>query len=368
MLMIATMQTWNLSLLRKRMGKYWEMKKPLGLWGKPSTGKTSAFRQFAQRKAKELNLKFSEVEFGPEYFTFKTIVPSQFDPVDFIGMMELDKVKKVTYFNPVASFPREGQGIFFIDEISNADHTIIAPLQRLMLEGRLENYEMPDTFWRVCAGNQAQDFCQTNELSLAFFRRVSHVQIEPTMEEVIGYFLDQGRDPRVVAYLKRFGDDLFPKVWDEKLLDKKANPFPYTWEQASEMIKGCKDLNEIQDYVGSWVGPECAARFVAFCKTTEKVNIEKILKNPEEEIKKLEGDSERPSLFFALISILASMWIGKDKKLTSEKTVELLHAFPPEFSTFFLDLLLRNKGRKTQLTKLPSFDKVILKLGYFLDE
>ena len=110
------METVNLKTLHSLIPFFWEKKQPLALWGKPSTGKTSAFRQFAQQKAKELGLKYSEDQFGPEYFTFKTIIPSQFDPVDFIGLMK--EKDGVTYFNPVASFPREGQGIFFIDEVS----------------------------------------------------------------------------------------------------------------------------------------------------------------------------------------------------------------------------------------------------------
>lgn len=360
------MQLTNLTNLKKVFEHYWKLKHPLALWGKPSTGKTSMFRQFAQKKAEELKLKYSEDEYGPEFFTFKTIIPSQFDPVDFIGMMK--EKDGITYFNPVSSFPRTGQGIFFIDEVSNADHTIIAPLQRLMLEGRLENYKMPSTFWRVCAGNRSQDLCQTNELSLAFYRRVAHYDVEPTNDEVLTYFLEQGRDPRVIAYLRRFQEDLFPKKLDESLLETKANPFPYTWEMSSQIINGIKELHLIQDLVGSWVGPECASRFCAFCKTTEKVNIEKIIAHPKESLLVLDKDPERPSLYFAIVSILATMWQSKNEKLKPEKVVELMLLFPPEFATFFLTLVIKNPARRVQLTKQPSFDQLLLKLGYFLDE
>jgi MoxR-like ATPase len=362
------MQTMSLSQLKKTLGNFYDEKLPLALWGKPSTGKTSAFRQFAQAKAEELKLKFSEDDFGPEFFTFKTIIPSQFDPVDFIGMMRLDEKTGTTYFNPVASFPREGQGIFFIDEISNADHTIIAPLQRLMLEGRLENYKMPETFWRVCAGNEVKDLCQTNELSLAFYRRLAHIKVEPTVEEVVGYFLEQDRDVRVIAYLRRFSEDLFPKELNEKLLDTKANPFPYTWEMAAKMVKDMKDYVKIQELAGAWVGEYCATRFVAFCKSTDKVDINAIIANPKKILAELANDKEKPSLFFAIISILSSMWKKKDKVLVADKVVELLAELPAEFSVFFLTLLLKVPLRKKELLKLSSFQEVVAKVSFYIGD
>ena len=364
------MQTVNLMQLHRLLPKFWEQKLPLALWGRPSTGKTSAFRQFAQAKAKELGLEYSEDRFGPQFFTFKVIIPSQFDPVDFIGMMKLDEEKGVTYFNPVASFPREGQGIFFIDEISNADHSIIAPLQNLMLEARLENYRMPDTFWRVCAGNEVGDFSQVNELSLAFFRRLAHFKVEPELEEVLSYFMKKERDPRVIAYLKRFPEDLFPKVWDEKLLGLKANPFPYTWEMASVMIENETDLNKILYLASAWVGEAVGSRFLAFVKTTSKVNIKKLLKDPAAYLKELEEDPERPSLFYALVSILSSMWSKKEKSLTPQKIVEVLQSLPAEFATYFLKLLHAVTGRRVLLTRLPEFDSLIQKLSsyWFEDE
>lgn len=362
----------NLKDLQILIPSYYKAKKPLCLWGKPSTGKTSTIREFAQQMARDLGLEYSEDKIGAEYFTLKVIIPSQFDPVDFIGMMELVEQNgvKVTQFNPVACFPRSGQGIFYIDEISNSDPSVIASLQRLMLEGRLENYVMPATYWRVAAGNRTQDYCQTNELSLAFYRRLAHLEVEPNMDEILGYFIEQDVDTRVVAYLKKFaGEDLFPKVWDERLLEHKANPFPYTWHMAAEMIKGVKEFITIERIVGSWVGEESASRFVAFCKTISKLDIDALIADPKTKLDEIVSSPDKPSLLYALVTILASKWRNKDKDLTPEKISEIMGAMDElhlsEFAVFLMSLIWQFSARQNLLLKQPNFIEVLNKIGFY---
>ena len=117
------MQTINLSILKSLLPEYFKHKIPLYLWGKPSSGKTSMLRQFAQAKAKELGLKYSEDDFGKDIFTLKVITLSQFDSPDLRGMPELvgEGIQRRTQFIPSKELPREGQGIVFFDEMNLAD-------------------------------------------------------------------------------------------------------------------------------------------------------------------------------------------------------------------------------------------------------
>ena len=120
------MQQVNLKTLIGLLPEYYNHRISLYLWGKPSSGKTSIIRQFAQRKAKELGLKYSEDEFGKNLFTMKVLTLSQFDAPDIRGMPELvgkDKLRR-TQFVPSKELPREGQGIMFFDEMNLADDTV----------------------------------------------------------------------------------------------------------------------------------------------------------------------------------------------------------------------------------------------------
>ncbi len=120
------MQKVNLKVLQGLLPEYYKQRIPLYLWGKPSSGKTSIVRQFAQAKAKELGLKYSEDEYGPDLFSMKVITLSQFDAPDLRGMPELvgEKALRRTQFVPTKELPREGQGIIFFDEMNLADDTV----------------------------------------------------------------------------------------------------------------------------------------------------------------------------------------------------------------------------------------------------
>ncbi len=116
------MQKVNLGTLKNLLPYYFNQKKSLYLWGRPSSGKTSLMRQFSQAKAKELSLKYSEDTFGSEFFTMKVITMSQYDAPDLRGMPEVVEENKVklTRFLPTEELPRIGQGIIFFDEMNLA--------------------------------------------------------------------------------------------------------------------------------------------------------------------------------------------------------------------------------------------------------
>lgn len=377
----------NLKTLQSLLPVYFENKIPLYLWGKPSTGKTAIIRQFAMAKAKALGLKYSEDEYGSDIFTMKVIPLSQFDAPDLRGMPELQGqgLARKTVFIPSKELPREGQGIVFFDELNLADDTVRAACYQFIQEGRYSNVPVvrndkivikpgdegtikerkADAFWRVAASNTEQDFSAVNTLQLALLKRFCHYLVEPETDEIINYLLEHGYDPRVIGYLKNFPDDLFPKVWDERMLDHKANPFPYTWELASLLMQGIVKHQELIDIVSGCVGQEVAARFAAYCKVTSKIDIDAIIANPEL-IKSLEEDSERSSLLYATISNLASFWFRRNKKLTGEKVVGISNVLPVEFAVSFLNMVC--KKRLAELAKLKPFNEMLSKLGLYFED
>lgn len=366
---MATMEKVNLKTLRTILPHFWKLKLPLYLWGRPSTGKTSTFRDFAIEKAKELGLEYSEKEWGPNLFTFQVTYLSQMDAPDLIGLPTRTKDKQgneITQFIASDVIPRVGQGIWLLDEMNHADKTIRSAANQFVLDRRYHNIILPEKVWVVAASNSEQDFCEVNPTPLNILSRFHHLEVMLENEEFIRYLLEKGADTRVIGYLKNFPEDLFPKVWDEKLLDAKANPFPRQWEDTSKLISGLKDYLLIQNLAAACVGASVASKFIAFCKMTGKLDIPRLIAKPKEEIEKINENKDKASLFWAIISSLASFWYKREKKLTAQKVVEITNILPAEFGVALLQMILRK--RRKELTVLREFDALLRRLGVYWDE
>lgn len=364
----------NLTKLQELLNIYYKNKESLYLWGKPSTGKTSIIRQFAQKKAKEMGLEYSEDKFGPNYFTMKVITMSQYDAPDLRGMPVITKDsngENITRFIATEELPREGQGIIFFDELNLATEDVRASIYNYILEGRLSNLPNPgNKYWRVAASNSESDMSGVQNTGLALLSRFSHLEVDPDSDEIINYFLEKEFDTRIIGYLKNFTEDIFPKKYNDDLLISKANPFPRKWESASNMIKEfdtSKNMSLITDIVASCVGHETAVRFGAYCKLANKVNIPEIIKDPTT-LKKFETDDElrkdKSSLYYALITEITALWYKNDKKLTNDKVIEICDNLPTEFAISMLHMVVMKKS--DQIAKATGFKKYVEKVGKFI--
>jgi hypothetical protein len=372
-----TLEQVNLTQLKSLLPAFMKSKTPLYLWGRPSTGKTSIIRQFAQEQAGKLGLRYSEDEYGKDIFTLKVITLSQFDSPDLRGMPQVvidekDKAKSYTEFVPTAELPRIGQGILFFDEMNLADDTTRAACYQIILEGRYGSLPAVvdangnQTFWRVAASNTENDFCSVNVSSLALLRRFSHLSVMPEHKEVIDYFIKQGIDFRIPAYLSSFSEDLFPQKFDEKLVDNKANPFPSTWQSLGIMMDKMTDIDLIYKLAASCVGTPVAAKFQSFVRMMGKLDIDKILKDPEKEISDIKKLPEKASMLYAVVYSIGNSWIKKEKHLKAPVMIKLAEALPPEFAVTFASILLSTR-RSSELTAEPTFHKFLTKIGVFFD-
>jgi hypothetical protein len=369
----VNLQQVNIRQLKSVLPHFFFNRIPLYLWGRPSTGKTSAVRQFAQEEAKRRGLKYSEDKFGEKFFTMKVITLSQFDSPDLRGMPEVVETDhgKVTEFVPTAELPREGQGILFFDEMNLADDTTRAACYQIILEGRygslpaVKNKNGKDSYWRVAASNTENDFCSVNVTSLALLRRFSHLEVMLNVDEVVQYFMRKGHDPRVVAFMKNFAEDLFPQKWDEKLLDNKANPFPSTWENLATMIPNIQDDEMLFHLAASCVGAPVASKFVDYAKLIQTLDMKKILSDPKKEIGKLKKHGDRASLLYAVIFNIANRWHKKEKIVTGQKVIDIANELPVEFATSFVQNVANT--RLNELTKVKGFDNLLTKFGRYFD-
>jgi len=370
----SNLQQVDIKTLKTLVPYYFANRIPLYLWGRPSTGKTSSIRQFAQDEAKRRGLRYSEDEYGEDIFTMKVITLSQFDSPDLRGMPEITKVEggdSITTFVPTAELPRVGQGILFFDEMNLADDTTRAACYQIILEGRygslatVKNKHGKDAFWRVAASNTENDFCNVNVTSLALLRRFSHVEVTMSVNEAVNYFMSVGIDSRIIAFVKNSPEELFPQKWDEKLIDNKANPFPSSWENLGRMIQPKSNFDTIYHLAASCVGAPVAAKFVDYCKMVDKLDMEEIIKEPKKKIAEIAKMNEKASLLYAVIFSIGQRWHNKDKKVGPAKVLEVAEVLPAEFGTSFVQHVL--EARMHELTKQPNFERILTKFGRYFD-
>lgn len=369
----------NLSELLKLLPYFYSNRIPLYLWGKPSSGKTSILRQFAQEEAKRRGLRYSEDEYAEDVFTFKVIPLSQFDASDLRGMPRIKNIEinsktySVTEFIPGYELPRTGQGIIFFDEFNLADNVTRAGAYQYVLEGRYSNLppvldkDGNQAFWRVAASNTEQDYSNVFSTGLALLRRFMHLEVIPEASEVINYLLEHNGAPEVIAYLQNYPDDLFPLKWDETLLEKKANPFPYTWEMVSKLLKSKPDPKIRKNLVAACVGTEVAIKFEAFLKLFNIVSVEEVIKNPKLAFEKINSlGNEKVSVIYSLISSLAAKWYESRTSLKPETINEIMKYLDTEFQVRFFKMI--NKKNVDKLLNLPEINKVFEKVAEIYED
>jgi hypothetical protein len=256
---------------------------------------------------------------------------------------------------------------------SNNPDTTRAACYQIILEGRygslppVVDKNGQQTFWRVAASNTENDFCSVNTSSLALLRRFCHLSVMPQAKEVIDYLIKQGVDFRVPAFLSSFSEDLFPQKFDEKLIDNKANPFPSTWHALAIMINKIKDIDLIYKLSASCVGAPVAAKFQAFVKMMGKLDIDKIIADPEKEIKEIKKLPESASMLYAVVYSIGNCWIKKEKGLKAPVMAKIAQAFPAEFGVTFSSIILSTR-RSLELTSDPAFCQYLTKIGVFFDK
>jgi hypothetical protein len=290
---------------------------------------------------------------------------------------------RVTEFIPTSELPRSGQGILFFDEMNMADDSTRAAAYQLILEGRygalppVLNEDGKCAYYRLAASNSEDDFCQVNTLQLALLRRFSHVNVVPTTDEILDYYIRAGVDPRVTSYLKVHQTDMWPAKWEESLITRKANPFPSTWENAAKLISDIGDgtdsgYAEMTRMISACVGADLASKFVAHCKLVDAIDIDEILKDPEKALGKINKMGEKASLLYSVTLTLANMWRENKKSATPKTLINVAKHLSPDYQVVFIRSLFHaGKERISMFMKEETrkdFTAMMSKMQGLMDE
>jgi hypothetical protein len=153
------------------------------------------------------------------------------------------------------------EGIMFLDEITSAPPSVSAAAYQLILDRKLGEYEVPEGWAIIAAGNRQGDRGVTYSMPAPLANRFSHYEVEVNLDDWVAWAYANRIDDRVIGFL-RFRPDL---LFDfDPSHNPVAFPSPRSWEfthRALQKFDDNRDLlaNALQACVGKAAGIELNA-------------------------------------------------------------------------------------------------------------
>lgn len=290
---------------------------PVFIWGPPGVGKSSVVRRVAEQNGLPL----------------LDIRASLLDPTDLRGIPSIQDGRAV--WCPPEFLPREEQppGILFFDELNAAPPLVQASLYQLTLDRRVGEYDLPEGWRIIAAGNRSEDVSVVFRMPAALSNRFIHVDFEIDFEDWRDWAVDTGIHPMVVGFLGVRRELLF----DMKNTDR-GFPTPRSWEIVSDTLKAMGGYQASRDLLLGIVGEGAALEFLGYCEAaiTEEA-LMGILNDPASARLPTDlGD------LYALVSYAASR--ARDEKVMEAAGV-LLGRLEPELAVLLMRDVLRSNAR-----------------------
>ncbi len=259
-------------------------RQPLFLWGPPGTAKTDRVHQ--------AGLIISQhPEWWPsanEKTTWEGVtvrrLAQMVDATEFIGMPDIEANgddkgnpnSRYTVWRHPKALPRKGAGLFFLDEMTLADQSLMAVSYQLIDSYKISlcGYDLPASHSIIAAGNREEDGVPVFAMGKALERRFSHYEVDiPTREQWVNWALNSGEIvPEIVAFLMWARWDEHAYRFDPKEVSKAWPSFP-SWHRTSKMITANKatDSDIMGEFAVMNVGKASGYAFQMFVKLQHEV-------------------------------------------------------------------------------------------------
>ncbi len=284
--------------------------KPIFVYGAPGIGKTQIIGQVASELGIPLmDFKNLDVQFmNPEDFAG---VPSQHN-IEEPEFKEIDDVdadgnpikktimtstgKGFTRFNAPSMLPTnngpEGKGGFiFLDEMNRAEENVLNKLMQFVQMGRLPDYQLPDKWVIIAAGNRPAE-AEVAQFDFALANRFTIINYVPDVATWAKWALSTEKVlPELVAWLSD-NQEYFHKLEKEK--GSLTFPTPRSWADGALMLddlikmKGLESWRDVPSEkilstFSRQVGREAAGQFNAYLEILRRItekDINDIMNNP----------------------------------------------------------------------------------------
>jgi MoxR-like ATPase len=250
----------------------WELPFSVMLWGPPGVGKSALVRELARRKGVPL----------------KDVRLSHKVASDIGGLPALDHThKKTTFYLPdfLPDESRDGpEGILFLDELPGADDQTRIASYGLILERSVSNYQLPEGWHIIAAGNRPEDDPVNREFGSAMNDRVVHLLVEPDHKAWLSWAASHDLSREVMAFIHimphRLSADPASITQGHAIV-----PSPRSWERVSEVLKRVKRKRSRELIVSGLVGDAVAHEFFIIAEEVAAMtSIETILATNRREL------------------------------------------------------------------------------------
>ena len=251
-------------------------------------------------------------------------------------------------------------GVVFFDEINLAPPIVISSVYKIIYDRIVNSSKINDNWLIVGAGNREEDRAFTHPLPAPVRDRGGEVElITPNIDDWTLWATKHNIDSRIIGFTNFKPSVMYNVDFNNNQKFTTARGF----ERLSVLINGIKDWKLLELVSCSAIGEGIAREFVAFCKISEKLKLEEIIKNPQkiEKIKDI-------SIKFFLVSAVAEKY--KDKKVDFDKVMEISKVLDKVNNSEFVALLWRLSSSYTERFekdfKSCKEDKFIDRYGKFL--
>ena len=316
-----------------------EQKVPTFIWGAPGVGKSSIVKQISTKK----DVGFIDLRLA------------LMDPTDLKGIPFFDKDTHSALWAPPAFLPREGEGILFLDELNSAPPSVQASAYQLILDRKVGEYELPDGWAIVAAGNREGDRGVTYRMPAPLANRFVHFEMDIDTNEWRDWGYKNNLDERILSYIAYKNEHLFTF---DATSDTKSFATPRSWEYVDSILKSDLDTSLLLKVISGAVGDEVAVGFLSFSKVMNKLpDIKNILACGEGEY------SDEVDVLYALSTGLVSGLLNDNNEQNLDNLLKYSLELKSEFSVMVVQDLQRN-GVKMEHSKV--FKDWVKKFAYLL--
>lgn len=218
------------------------------LWGTRGVGKSSVIKQVAEVSGVSLvDLRLTTIE-----------------PVDLRGALFADDNLKKTVWFPPEFLPSDDVplGILFLDELTAADQRLQTSAYSLILDRRVGDYQLPDGWMIIAAGNAAFHGAVSYDMGTALADRLFHFNVQSVTDAFLDYALANNFAPEVMAFLQVRPDKLDDTA-QQLAQDHLTGASPRGWEDVSRVLQSQLDERQKQLFIQARIGAANAAEFLA---------------------------------------------------------------------------------------------------------
>ncbi len=289
-------------------------RQPLFLWGAPGVGKS----QVVAQTAAALDLELIDIR------------ALLLDPVDLRGLPRISADGRSEWCIP-SFLPVEGEGVLFLDELNAAPPLVQASCYQLVLDRRLGEYELPDGWTIIAAGNRESDRAVTHRMPSALANRFVHIDFDPDLEEWLLWAHTADIAPEIVSFL-RFRPALLHDFQPDR--SGKAFPSPRSWEFASKIVQNVPEKKIMLKLLEGTVGNGAARELAGYMKIWHQLPAaEEILDAPQSI--KIPSD---PAILYAICET-----VGRAVKIEqSDALILFAQRLPTEFSILLVREAVRH--------------------------